>query len=155
VLAKLVQVDGSGSSLDADTLDGSDAAAFQPAGAAAGGDLTGAYPSPTVAANAITSAKVQDHSLRLPDLAAISGDVSVDVASVPAHACSIAGLTITGRQAGDMLILEPSANLDTGLVVMPIYSSASGDVFEFRVCNVTAAAIDPPMGLWGFAVFRQ
>jgi hypothetical protein len=155
MLAKLVQVDGDGSTLDADTLDGSDSAAFQRAGAAAGGDLTGAYPSPTVAANAITSAKVQDRSLHLPDVAAMSGQISVDVASVPAHACSVNSLTSTGRQAGDMLILEPSANLDPGIVVMPIFDGSSGDVFEFRVCNVTAAAIDPPMGLWGFAVFRQ
>src|SRR4051812_19539726 len=35
VLAKLVQVDGAGSTLDADTLEGSDAAAFQRVGAAA------------------------------------------------------------------------------------------------------------------------
>jgi len=48
----------------------------------------------------------------------------------------------------------PSTNFPAGLVIMPIFDTASGDAFTVRVCNVTAAAIDPPSGAWGYAVFR-
>ena len=54
-----------------------------------------------------------------------------------------------------MLILQPTANLPAGLVVMPIFDPAAGSSFTAQVCNVTNAAIDAPTGDWGYAVFRQ
>lgn len=45
---------------DANRLGGRDATGFLQQGAAASGDLAGTYPSPSVAANAITGAKVAD-----------------------------------------------------------------------------------------------
>jgi len=92
--------------------------------------------------------------LGLVDIAALNGTVTVDVPSVAASACVTQNVTIAGRQGKDLLLLEPSTNFPTGLVVMPIYDTAGGDTFTVRVCNVTNGAIDAPAGDWGFAVFR-
>ena len=115
----------------------------------------GAVTSSSLADGAVTSAKVQDHSLTLSDIAEFSGQVTVDVRSVAVNSCLDQAVTITGRQASDMLVLQPSTNFTTGLVVMPIFDTASGNTFTVRVCNVTNAAIDPPSGSWGYAVFDQ
>lgn len=98
---------------------------------------------------------MQDHTLRLTDIAELSGTVTVDVPSVPANSCVNQTVTISGRNASDMLFLQPSTNLSTGLDVMPLFDTGAGSDFTVRVCNVTAGAIDPPSGNWGYAVFGQ
>lgn len=50
VLSKVESVDGAGSGLDADSLDGIGSSGFLKAGDPAGGDLTGRYPQPTLGA---------------------------------------------------------------------------------------------------------
>jgi hypothetical protein len=54
--------------LNADRLDYLDSTQFQRANAAAGGDLTGAYPGPSIAANAVGSEEVTDESLTQDDI---------------------------------------------------------------------------------------
>jgi hypothetical protein len=71
---------------DADRLDGLDSAAFLRVGATAGGDLTGAYPAPAIAANAIATGQVIDNSLGGSDilestLAKVPSAANADTAS--------------------------------------------------------------------------
>jgi hypothetical protein len=101
ILAKLTQVDGPGSSLDADLLDGLASSDLQRRGSAttcsgsdkvtglaqtgnvtcaadsttpsgpADGDLDGTYPNPTIEPNAVNAGKVADGSLGLDDMSTV------------------------------------------------------------------------------------
>src|SRR4051812_5983443 len=58
VLSKLIQVDGSGSGLDADLLDGLGPSAFLSSGATAAGDVTGAFSNLQIAGGAVGASEV-------------------------------------------------------------------------------------------------
>ncbi len=74
ILAKLITVDGAGSGLDADLVDGFTSSAFAFAadalldGDPAGGDLAGSYPNPVVGPTTIGSAEVSQNSLTADDV---------------------------------------------------------------------------------------
>ncbi len=68
LLGKLSEVDGAGSGLDADTLDGQGAESFLDADATAGGDLAGNYPDPSIGPNAVGSAEIADNAVTADDL---------------------------------------------------------------------------------------
>jgi hypothetical protein len=79
---KLLTVDGSGSGIDADLLDGFGASDFLRSNATAGGDLTGTYPNPTIAAGAVTGGqggKIADNTITGADVS----ESTLDCATIP------------------------------------------------------------------------
>jgi Collagen triple helix repeat (20 copies) len=121
VLAKLAQVDGSGSGLDADTVDGIDATVLQQD---AGIVVRGNPGAPQLVGTAT---------------------LGFNVDSVPANTCADrSSFGILGLQVTDLLQVQrtsPPANgtLDSFRITTP----ASPEVI-YSVCNTTAAPIDPP-----------
>jgi hypothetical protein len=126
------------------------------AGSAAGGDLTGTYPAPTIGPNAVGPAEVTDRSLTRADVIQLEGNVTVDPPSIPANGCVLSSITVPGMQAnaGDEGWLYPSPNffIGTGLTINTYTSINDTDEMRYSICNVGAAAVDPPSGLWHYLV---
>jgi hypothetical protein len=123
-------------------------------GVAAGGDLTGTFPSPTLAGNAVTGAEITDGSLRLADTAVLSGQVRVDPPQIAAHACIAQSPVVVGVKPYDRTLVLPTQNLSSGLFVTQIFNTNAARRILFRVCNATAKPLDPPLGGWAYVVWR-
>jgi hypothetical protein len=110
----------------------------------AGGGLAGAYPNPTIAADAVSSANVVDAAnaagLRKADIAAVSTTVSFDPPNLGAGACGADSAQVTGALPGDVVIAHPVNTVWGDLVYMP-WTVLAGSVY-MRFCNPGAGATD-------------
>jgi hypothetical protein len=123
-------------------------------GVTATGDLSGTYPAPEIAPDAVTGAKIADGSLQLRDTAALSGQVRVDAPSVLAGSCLSLHAVVPGVKPYDRALVLPTQNLSPGLFVTPMFDTNLANRILFRVCNATGKAVDPPLGAWAYVVWR-
>jgi hypothetical protein len=104
-----------GKAADSDKLDGLDSTAYVQNGDAAGGDLTGTYPDPTIAQGSVDSGKVADHSLRLADIAVVDGTDVISAGTLTAHTCGVLGYVLpTGAQDGDLVMVFVDTRVGAG-----------------------------------------
>jgi hypothetical protein len=104
------------------------------AGTPAGGALSGTYPNPGIAAGAI------DYD-QLSFVKYVNSSVTFDIGSIPAQSCVDFSTGIGGDIEADDIVLSSVTGLEQGLVTTGIAEAPT--TVTIRVCNVTAAPIDP------------
>lgn len=146
---------------NADTLDGMNSSDFQASGAAAGGDLAGTYPNPTIANNALGSVEtgtandeIVDGTVDAQDLSVATADTaSIDPPSVAANSCFTGDQAVSGTQIGDHVVITTPQSLDGGLSATALIPNANNEV-RVRFCNVTNSAIDEGPETFNVIVIR-
>ncbi len=108
-----------------------------------------------LANDSVVGANVTDRSLGLVDVAvAHSGQIDVNLPSIPANSCVDKTLNVLGAQTTDIVVFTPPPTLPDGVIVGARKSAGANQII-FRSCNVaTSASADPASAALSFAVFR-
>jgi hypothetical protein len=137
----------------------------------AGGSLTGQYPNPVIrpggvgvdelangavgadqlAPGAVGTTQIADGAVTRAKFQA-NFTVPINFGAIGAGTCSNAGIPAAGVVPGDILLVAPPANTPQGIISQAIVPAA--DAINLRVCNISAAPIDPDPGDYVFSVVR-
>lgn len=128
----------------------------------ASGDLTGAYPNPSLADNSVGSAEIRTGSIGTAEIAdgAVTSakfldnrTINIDVLELAAHMCVEGTFSSDGVLATDEVIVTPPDNQPVGIVTQGMTATAAEEL-ELHICNVTGGMIDPPAGNYEFTFIR-
>jgi hypothetical protein len=110
----------------------------------------GAVERKKIKAQAVTESKLADGAVTAQKLgagsvtsAAVLAAVtqSVNPPPIGGATCDYTSVAVAAVQAGDSVVVTPSATLDTRVIVT---ADSSAGTIGLRFCNPTASAIDPP-----------
>jgi len=82
----------------------------------------------------------------------LSGTASIDTANIPANSTVNVSIGLVGVASGDMVIAQPNAVMESGLVWG---AYADSDAVIIRLANVTTAAIDPGVRTWRVSAIKH
>jgi hypothetical protein len=116
----------------------------------AGGVLTGTYPSPAaLAVGSVGSSQIATDAVGGAEIR--STVLSYDPSSVPAQGCVEDFVTVSGVIPNTPVLLIAMTSLPSGVFVANAHGSTNNSV-RVRLCNVTAAASDPPSNTFSATV---
>lgn len=82
-----------------------------------------------------------------------SGTIAVDPASLATLSSSETSVTISGAAVGDIVIMNPPASFETGLIFSGARVSAANTVLV-RISNMTAGSINGAALNWTYTIIR-
>ena len=135
VRSKLKTVDGPGSGIDADLLDGKQGSEFVGTGDSAGGDVSGTFSNLQLAKGAVGHFELASGG---PFQSA--GPFSLTIA---AGACGTEAFSDSEANRGEIILATPEADLATGLYLTPTAVGHGGQAV-IQICNSTASSLDVP-----------
>ena len=140
VRSKLLTVDGPGSGIDSDLLDGQQGSDFVADGDSAGGDLSGTFSNLQISPRTIGRSELASGA---PQGCCVTSFFEFQV---PANGCHTKILTFSEADLGEIYFAFPeSEDLGTGVYLRPTLVAHPGEV-TFEICNATGTAVTIPSG---------